>query len=98
MLSIYDLQDLISISFFDGNINVAGMVLYTAVLLVVFALTRKTTQTLIISLPVTLIFAAIGVLSTDLMVMLIVVTVLALAFSASKIWRSRYGSGRQRIT
>lgn len=87
MLSIYDLQDLISISFFGGDMNIAGMVMYVVVLMVVFALTRKTTQTLVLSIPVTLIFSAIGVLSLDMMVLVIVITVLALAFTATKVWR-----------
>ena len=55
MLSIYDLQDLISISFFGGDMNIAGMVMYVVVLMAVFALTRKTTQTLVLSIPVTLV-------------------------------------------
>lgn len=87
MLSIYDLQDLISISFFGGDISIAGMVMYVIVLMIVFALTRKTTQTLVLSIPVTLIFGAIGVLSTDMLVLVIIVTVLALAFTSTKVWR-----------
>lgn len=87
MLSIFDLQDLISTSFFDGNLSLAGMVMYILVLLVLFALTRKTQQTLIIAIPVTLVFSAIGVIPTDLMILLIVVTVLALAFTARNVWR-----------
>lgn len=87
MLSIYDFQDLVSISFFGGDMNIAGMVIYVVVLMAVFALTRKTTQTLVLSIPVTLIFSAIGVLSTDLLVLIIIVTVLALAFTSTKVWR-----------
>ena len=88
MLSIFDLQDLVSTSFFDGNSSVAGMVMYVVVLIVLFALTRKTQQTLIIALPTTLIFNVIGVLTTDIMVLLIIVTVLALAFTARDAWRA----------
>ena len=87
MLSIFDLQDLVSTSFFDGNMTIAGMVLYVCALLALFALTRKTTQTLVLSIPVTLVFGMIGVLATDLMVLLLLVTVLAMAFSATKVWR-----------
>lgn len=87
MLSIFDVQDLVSTSFFDGDLQIAGMVMYALVLIVIFALSRQTTQTLIISIPVTLIFTALGVLSMDLMVLLIVVTVLGLAFTARGVWR-----------
>lgn len=88
MLSIFDFQDLLSTSFFDGNMSIAGMVMYAVVLIIAFAVTRKTTQTLIISIPATLIFGAIGVLSVDLMVVMILVTVLALAFNSAKVWRA----------
>lgn len=63
------------------------MVMYILVLMVLFALTRKTQQTLIIAIPVTLVFSAIGVIPTDLMILLIVITVLALAFTARNVWR-----------
>lgn len=88
MLSLFDLQDLIGTSFFEGDVSLAGMCMYVIVLLVLFALTRKTQQTLIIALPTTFIFNVLGVLSTDMMILLIIVTVLALAFTARNAWRS----------
>lgn len=87
MLSIYDIQELVSTGFFDGDMQIAGIVMYILVLVAIFALSRKTTQTLIISLPVTLVFSIIGVLSTDVMILLIIVTVLGLAATAQKVWR-----------
>lgn len=87
MISLSDFQDLLATGFLDGNAEIAGILIYVAVLLLVFGLTRKTQQTLIISIPVTLVFSILGVLSTDLMILLIIVTVLALAFGASKIWK-----------
>jgi hypothetical protein len=87
VLSIFDFQDLVSTSFFDGNLEIAGIVIYIGVLIAIFAITRKTVQTLVISIPATLLFSMVGVLSVDLMILLLVVTVLALAFSATKVWR-----------
>lgn len=87
MLSLYDVQDLVSTSFFDGDTQIAGMCMYILVLVAIFALSRKTTQTLIIAIPVTLVFSALGVLSIDLMVLLIIMTVLGLAFTARNVWR-----------
>lgn len=87
MLSFTDIQELVSTGFFDGDMQIAGIVMYVLVLVAIFALSRKTTQTLIISLPVTLVFSILGVLSTDVMVLLIIVTVLGLAATAQKVWR-----------
>ncbi len=87
MLSFTDIQELVSTGFFDGDMQIAGIVMYVLVLVAIFALSRKTTQTLIISLPVTLVFSILGILSTDVMVLLIIVTVLGLAATAQKVWR-----------
>lgn len=87
MLSLFDIQELVSTGFFDGDMQLAGICMYILVLVAIFALTRKTTQTLIIGLPVTLVFSILGVLSTDLMILLIIVSVLGLAATAQKIWR-----------
>lgn len=67
--------------------QIAGICMYILILVAIFALTRKTTQTLIIGLPVTLVFSILGVLSTDLMILLIIVSVLGLAATAQKVWR-----------
>lgn len=88
MLSIFDFQGLVADGFFGGNLSIAGILIYAAVLLAVFALTRNTSQTLIVSIPVTLAFSVIGILSIDLTVLLLIVSVLALAFGATKVWRS----------
>lgn len=75
-------------AFLDGNLGIAGIVIYAVVLMVLFGLTRKTTQTLVISLPVTLIFSYLGILTNDVMILMILVTVLGLAFTTRDIWRS----------
>lgn len=87
MLSLFDVQDLISTSFFDGDLQIAGMCIYVLVLLVILALTRKTAQTLLIAIPVTLIFSALGVLAVDMIVLMILVTILGLAFTVRNVWR-----------
>lgn len=87
MISLYDFQDLLSTSFFDGDLNMAGLVMYSVVLMLCFALTRKTQQTLILAIPVTLVFSGLGVIPTDLMILLIIVVVLALAYTARNAWR-----------
>lgn len=88
MISLNDLQDIMAQSFFDGNLAIAGIIIFAAVLCLVFALTRNTTYALIISLPVTLIFSMLGILTTDLMILLIIVTVLGLAYTTRDIWRT----------
>lgn len=87
MLSLADIQDLIANGFLDGSMQIAGIVMYSVVLIAIFAVSRNTTHTLLISLPVTLIFSLLGVLSSDIMILMIIVTVLGLAFTTRSIWR-----------
>jgi len=88
MISLNDLQDLIGISFFDGSSQIGGIVIYIAVLAVMLVLSKKNINTaLILSLPVTLVFTTLGILSSDVSILLIIVTVLGLAYKTREIWR-----------
>lgn len=88
MISLADFQEIMAAAFLDGNLGIAGIIIYAVVLMVLFGLTRNTTQTLVISLPVTLIFSYLGILTNDVMILMILVTVLGLAFTTRDIWRS----------
>lgn len=88
MIGFADFQEIFATSFFDGNMAIAGILIYAAAMIIIFAVTRNTTHSLLISLPVTLVFSMLGILSTDLMILLIIVTVLGLAFTTKDIWRT----------
>lgn len=88
MITLQDLQDLIGNEFFDGSSVIGGIVIFIAVLAVVFVLSKKNTTTaLILSLPITLIFSILGILPSDVMILLIIVTVLGLAYVTRNTWR-----------
>lgn len=88
MLDLNDLLDILATSFLDGNVAIAGILIYIAALIVIFALSRNVMNTLLISLPVTLVFSMLGILSTDVMLLMIIVTVLGLAYTARNSWRT----------
>lgn len=88
MVDLADIQDLIAVGFLDGNTAIAGIVIYIGVLIVIFALSKNVVNTLLISLPVTLIFSMLGILSTDVMILMIIVTVLGLAYTTRNAWRT----------
>lgn len=88
MITLNDLQDLLGITFFDGNTQVGGIVIYVMAMAIIFVLSKKNlTTALVLGIPVTLIFATLGLLSSDVMVLLILVSVLGLAYSSRAIWR-----------
>lgn len=70
---------------FSGDVAIAGLVMYAAVLALVFAVFRNNYHVgILISIPATLVFTLLGVLSSEAMILLIVVAVLALALGAKK--------------
>lgn len=85
MLTIGTLQTVLASTFFDGQATIAGLAMFAVVLAVIMTITRNTFKALVVALPVTIIFSGLGVLSTDLMIVLIIIIVLGLALTASKI-------------
>lgn len=86
MISINELVDIIADTFFNGNISVAGLVLYMLIMGAVFGFTRNVFQTLVIAVPLTFLFSpgGLGLLPTDIVLILSVILVLGLALSSKK--------------
>lgn len=87
MLQLSEFQSILATSFFDGNTTIAGLVMYIAVLGLVFGLFRDLKSVLIISMPITLAFSLLGIIDTNTLVLLIIVTILGLASVARDTWR-----------
>lgn len=82
MLQFEDLQGLIADTLFNGNLTIAGLVMFSFVIGVLFALVKNVTAVLLITLPIILVFSSLGILSGDMIIILIIITVLGLAMSA----------------
>lgn len=87
MMDLNGLIEVLADTFFGGDVTIAGIVIYTAVLMVVLALTRKAFITLLIALPVTFVFTSLNILSHEMMIMMIIVVVLGLAYTSRGVWR-----------
>lgn len=83
-LGLNDINSILADVFFNGDTSVMGLVIYTVVLALLFSMKRNIFQSLLLSLPMTLVFAFLGILSTDLTILLIIVTVLGLAITSSR--------------
>lgn len=79
MLQFSDIQSILADVMFGGNTTIAGLIMFTIVLGILFALVRNLTATLIVSLPITLVFSTMGIISGDMMILIIIITVLGLA-------------------
>lgn len=75
-------QTIIADMFFSGSMTIAGLVMYVGVLAIFVTISRNLITILILSLPITLIFASMGILSGDLLIVLILVTVIGLGLAA----------------
>lgn len=68
--------------------QIAGIAIYILAIVAVFGLTdRNGFMALIVGMAVTMVFSLMGVLSTELTVLLIIVSVLGLAYTSRAIWR-----------
>ncbi len=88
MLSINEILDLIAGTFFDGNSDMAGIVMYIAVLVLVITVSKGNAfYALLVGMAATLLFSTMGVLSTEMAILLSIVSVLGMAYTARNIWR-----------
>ena len=84
MITFTTIQEILAETFFDNNMLIAGLMMYVVFLAIGFFVTKSLTAVMVISIPVTLIFASMGILSGDLLIVMIIVTVVGLALVAGK--------------
>ena len=82
MLQINDIQGILADTFFAGNTIIAGLVMFVAVLAIIFTISKNLLASFLMALPVILIFSTLGIISGDMMILLIIITVLGLAITA----------------
>lgn len=86
MLSLADVQDLISQTFLDGNTALAGVAMFGLVIIAIFGLLRSAFMALLAGMVAALFFTIAGVLPSELAVLMIIVSVLGLAYTARNSW------------
>lgn len=85
MITLQQFQDILGDSFFSGDVSIAGIVIFVVIMAVVFVVLQKNVfAALVVSIPLALVFLMMGILSSDLAMILIVVSVLGLATVAKK--------------
>lgn len=82
MLQLSQIQSAIADNIFNGDTTVAGLVMVFFVMGLVFAMSRNIFHSLIMGLPLILVFSALGIISGDMTIILIVIIVLGLAVVA----------------
>lgn len=82
MITLTDIQYMLGDTFFNGDLTLAGLGLFAVAIILVFVLTKNVFQSLVIGLIFTGIFSFMGIITTDMMILLIVIIVLGLAMTA----------------
>ena len=85
MMQFSDIQFAISQTFLGGNMAMSGIIMYAVVLALILAITKSPFTALVLGLPITVLFAGLGILGGDMTIIMIVIIVIGLAFSSSKI-------------
>ena len=82
MITLQDIQNILGEQFFNGDLTLAGLGLFAIVIILVFVLTKNVFQSLVVGLIVTGIFSYMGIITSDMMILLIIIIVLGLAMTA----------------
>lgn len=88
MITLEQIQLIVADSFLGGNLSIAGMAIFFIVMLAVFVLIKDKQSAMILMIPLTLIFSVLGILDTNLTVILIVIAVVSIAMKARRVWDS----------
>lgn len=81
MISVQELMDVVAQSFFQGNTQIAGIILYLVVaggVSLVFA-ARNVSLTMVFLLPITLVFSLLGVLPEVLTILVVLILIIGIA-------------------
>lgn len=85
MMNANNFQTLLADVLFNGDTAIAGMVMFAAVMGIVFALTKSDFRVgILVMIPVALIFSSLGILTSELTILLIVIAVVALVAATKR--------------
>ena len=84
MITLSTIQEVLAETFFDNNMQIAGMMMYVVFLIIAFVITKNLMAVMVVSIPVTLIFASMNILTGDLLIVMIIILVVGLAMTAGR--------------
>ena len=83
MIDLQDFQIILSETLLGGNSEIAGILIYIAVMAFVFViLNKKTFAAFAVMIPVTFVFTTMGILTDEITVLLILVALLGLGLTS----------------
>lgn len=86
MIQFSDIIEIVGTTFFNGNTMVAGLVVLCIILAIVMAFSKSAFTTLIIAIPLTLIFSYLNIIPDQITIILILVCVVGLAYTSKGVF------------
>lgn len=89
MIQLKDIQEALADSFFGGDYGLAGMAIFSSIMIFLFATLgrRNLMVPLVAMLPLCLVFTGMGILPQSLAVIIVLVSVLLIAGKAREVLR-----------
>lgn len=85
MIDLNQFQDILADGLFSGNDVVAGLMIFIVTLAVIFVLLKQNIfASLVVAIPVAFVYSLLGLLGSDMLLLLIVICVLGLATVGKK--------------
>lgn len=82
MIQFTDFVQIVADSFFGGNIYVGGVIILMGVLALVMAFSKKLITTMVIGIPMVMLFSYMRILPDEITLVMLIVIVLGLAYTA----------------
>ena len=82
MIQFTDFVQIVADSFFGGNLYVGGVVLLMFILAMVMAFSKKLVTTMVIGVPMVMLFSYLRLLPDEITLVMLIVIVLGLAYTA----------------
>lgn len=86
MIDFQDITTIVADSFFGGSVELAGLVIFSIALALMFSVTKNGFATLVLAMPLTFVFSSMGFIGEDMLILLVIVIVIGLAYSGRNIW------------
>lgn len=85
MITLTQFRDIVADSVFGGDVTVTGLVIFTAILAIIFILMKRNIfASLVLAIPAAFVCSILGLLTTDMLMILVVICVLGLAMTSKK--------------
>lgn len=86
MMQFADVVNIVAGSWFGGNTMIGGMIILSVILGLIMVFSKSAFATLVMAMPVTLIFSYLRLIPDELVLIMLVVTALGLAMTSRKVF------------